>query len=54
MQPKTNMKKATYQAPGMGDLDLLLERAVLTTSQLETPNTSADTYNEGVTWISEY
>ena len=32
MQPKTNMKKATYQEPQIGSPELLLERAILNTS----------------------
>ena len=47
-------KKAPYQAPGMGDLDLYLERGILTGSELETPNTSTDATNEGVYWVSDY
>ena len=44
--------KVPYQAPGIGDLDLLLERALLNTSWLDTPVDSQT--NEGVTWITDY
>ena len=45
-------KKAPYQAPGMGDLDLYLERGILNSSWLETP--VDEQTNEGVTWITDY
>ena len=53
MQPKTNMKKATYQEPQIGYPELLLERAILNTSQLETP-LNEGLENEGVYWVNEY
>ena len=39
-------KKASYQAPSMGNLDLLLERGILTVSEIPEENITL----ESVTW----
>ena len=44
-------KKVPYEAPRLGDLELLLNRTILAGSELVTPD--ADT-NEGVTWVTDY
>ena len=44
--------KAPYLAPGMGNVDLMLERAILTMSDVQTP-VYGET-NEGVNWVVDF
>ena len=46
------MKKSHYQRPQIGSPELLLERAILNTSWLETP--VDEEINEGVSWSGSY